>query len=206
MGIALNNHHPQDRSKPWETIDRGFLVDIDIGRWRAETRTTLADLELDPLHCAHVEALQGLTALGRTYLLPKRVILQLERAEQRGRALVNHYSFQVPAGMFMPVTACCRWREANSRAEAAYFEMRDRICGLMPQLRREVLDGYVRLARQSFDLLRERGVSVGRTRPAFVNHYVNRIAAQIPAVEIVRQSFHWETSLSYISLGVGGGP
>ncbi|MDA1349894.1 MAG: hypothetical protein O3A47_13680 [Chloroflexi bacterium] len=162
MGIALNNHHPQDRSKPWETIDRGFLVDINIGRWQAETRTTPEDLELDPQHCAHVEALQGLTALGRTYLLPRRVILQLERAELRGRALVNHYSSHVPAGMFMPVTACCRWRAANHRAEAAYFDMRDRICGLMPQLRREVLDGYVRIARQGFDLLRDRGVSVGR--------------------------------------------
>ncbi|MFH1568819.1 MAG: hypothetical protein ABIL09_12550 [Gemmatimonadota bacterium] len=194
-------HRDEAMADRWAALDRGILVDVHIGRWRAETRMTLEDLGLTHLdNPGYLEALQQLTVLGRKYLLPKEVIQRAQRAEQRGRSLVEKHSFHVRLGRFVPFTAYADWKAEDEDARRVYFAVRDDICTHLGEYRALALDGYRRIAGESFDLLVQRGADPGQSRAAFVAGYLVRIETQIPPAERIHASWSWEVSLDYIPL------
>ena len=185
----------------WAVLDRGILVDVHIRRWRAETRMTLEDLGLTHLdRPGYVEALRRLTALGQKYLLPKEVLQRAQRAEQRGRALVEKHSFHVKLGRFIPFTAYSDWKQDNDAARQEYFAVRDDICTHLDEYRQEVLEGYWQIAAENHDLLVQRGAEPGQTRADFVAGYLARIEARIPSAARIHASWSWEVALDFIPL------
>ena len=198
---AAQVHRDETMADRWAVLDRGILVDVHIGRWRAETRMTLEDLGLTHLdRPGYVEALQRLTALGQKYLLPKEVLQRAQRAEQRGRALVEKHSFHVKLGRFIPFTAYTQWKQDNDAARQEYFAVRDDICTHLDEYRASVLEEYRQIAAENYVLLVQRGAEPGQTRDDFVAGYLARIEARIPAAERIHASWSWEVALDFIPL------
>lgn len=198
---AQQVHHHPDLADRWALIDQGLLVDLHIGRWRGETRMTLEDLGLDGLDRPdYLHNLAQLTVLGRKFLLPKEVLHQAKGAEERGRRLVERYSFHLKLGRFMPFTSYQAWKAENDQARAAYFQHRDQLQENYATYHQQVLDAYRRIAAENYALMAQRQIPLEISQQAFVDRYVERLRQAIPDQEFIYNSFCWEVSLDFVPL------
>src|SRR5437870_235818 len=74
------------RDPRWATyLKEGCVVRLHVGRWRAVTTLTHADLGLTPQDAEERRAWERVLLLGRRLLLPRTVVDRAERLEARAR-------------------------------------------------------------------------------------------------------------------------
>ena len=185
----------------WAAISNGILVSVHIRRWRGETQLSLDDLGLSSVENPEfLEALREQTVLGRKLLLPKKLLDELKRREQRGRALVERYTFNIRQGSYLPFTVYEDWKRDNDLEKAGYMAMADQIVEDYPVIKTQVLEMYRRMAGDNYDLLLARGTVPDLARLEFVEAYVAKISSLIPPADTIRASFSWEEDLDYIPM------
>lgn len=85
-----------------ELFERGVIIDLDVSWWSGQVKLRPEDIGI-PKENINMD----LFSLGRKRFIPKNWIGRFRKFEQKGRQIVDYYSFQFKrgAGKFVPLTA-----------------------------------------------------------------------------------------------------
>jgi hypothetical protein len=130
--------------------------------------------------------------LGKKRLLPEAYMQALSRIESKARYALKERSFRTELGAFVPSTAYVAWRDTTRALRDQYFALRDDILANHATLARQVLGEYEAIASNTYERLRQAESVLLIGRDQFVAAYCQRIAAQIPSPDRIREKFDFK--------------
>lgn len=201
--IGVDPDQIKDTDPRWvQLMKEGVLVQLHIGRWRAKTRLTWADLGIE-VGEKEDEQLQEILNLGYKRLLPAKVLKELDAIESAARKWLEKKSFRTHWGFFVPVTAYEEWKEENETHITRYFEARDDLVRDYDEIIKQVVRGYRMAAAEAYNRLRLLSpdqISKFKSQAEFVDTFVNNVTAHIESAIVIRESFYFNVELKYIPL------
>lgn len=185
-------------------LQEGVIVRLHAHRWRARTSLDLSDLGL-PGNDGAARLYGDMVDLGAKYLMPKKVLKNLDAIEVAARQALKKYSFQTYWGHFVPVTAYGRIKEILGKYRQEYDDAVQNWLERYDDLVAQVLESYAELARIAYR--RRHRLQAGQDQDhrylpedAYVDSVVTRVRSLIPSKEEVKESCGFEIELSYIPL------
>lgn len=167
-------------------LREGVIVNLEIGRWRAEERIRPEDIGLEGIDPAQ---LRKYLQLGKKTLIPAELQNKLRTIENCARIARLKYSFDSPFGRFVPAGSFEALDEEMKRYETQWFEMCNLLCDHLKAHQKELSEGYQELAKEVYEQMRVRG---HRDKDRYARRYARRVIAAIPTVEEIRASFRFE--------------
>lgn len=188
----------------WARLMReGVIAKVHVGRWRAKTQLTYADIGLE-LNEEEEKAMSSVLKLGHKLLAPAEVIQEGDAIENYIRRELKRLSFETHWGSFVPATAYAELKQAAAECEARYMALRDSVTSpegykamiekVMKEHRRVAASTYGRLQKIRPKLVE--GIEV----EDFCDRFVERILSHIPSAEAIRASFSFDVELLYVPL------
>lgn len=160
---------------------QGVVVTLSMGRWRAEQKLLAEDLCLE-----NKDLLTDYIKLGKKTLISPVLQKKMRSIEQSTRSAVKRYSYDTPFGYFVPAGAYEVLDNLMLDFEGKWNEMRDLLANEMEKHEEEIKNAYRSFAFGLYKKLRRKGSARG-----YAMTYVNRIIADIPTPEKVRESFYF---------------
>lgn len=160
---------------------QGVVVTLSMGRWRAEQKLLAEDLCLE-----NKDLLTDYIKLGKKTLISPVLQKKMRSIEQSTRSAVKRYSYDTPFGYFVPAGAYEVLDNLMLDFECKWNEMRDLLANEMEKHEEEIKNAYRSFAFGLYKKLRRKGSARG-----YAMTYVNRIIADIPTPEKVRESFYF---------------
>jgi hypothetical protein len=189
------------RDPNWATYLRdGCIVRLHVGRWRAVTTLTQADLGVSPQDEEERRAWDRVLLLGRRLLLPRAVVERAERLESQARRLLETHALKTCWGPFVHKDRYREWSPRNQELRRQYLALGQEIAGDWELLQREVREDYRALGRQNHRRLRSLGLADLPAEAAWVDAFVERALAGVPAPEYVAASFTYAWEAEYLPL------
>lgn len=183
-------------------MKQGVIIKLHIRRWRAKARLDLDDLGL---HDTSPSEADELIQLGEKYLMPQRIIRELDSIETSARANIEKYSFETYWGRFIPAKAYQSWKAENEIWKARYFALRDRIEEEYYSNQTELLTAYRKTAALAYQ--RMKALTPDKMsnyelldQEYFINRFIDKISRLIPNRYEIYKSFGYEEELNYIPL------
>jgi hypothetical protein len=133
--------------------------------------------------------------LGKKRLLPEAYMQALSHIESRARYTLKERSFRTELGAFVPSTAYVAWRDTTQALRDEYFALRDTILANHATFARQVLGEYEDIASDTYARLHRADPDLPLGRDQFVTMYCQRIAAQIPSPDRIREKFDFQYML-----------
>jgi hypothetical protein len=181
-------------------LKEGCTVRLHVGRWRAVTTLTQADLGLSPQDAGERRAWERVLLLGRRLLLPRRVVDRAERLESQARRLLEAHAFKTCWGLFVHKDRYREWSPRNEELRRAYLALGQEIAAGWEALQREVREDYRALGQQNYRRLRALGVADLPVETAWVAAFVERSLAGVPTPAYVAASFVYTWEAEYLPL------
>jgi len=179
-----------------QLLQDGVLVRLRVGRCGFTTRLLLEDMGIEIADARVREKLSTWLVLGEKRLLPEAYMKALGKVEGGARYLLKEHAFRTELGSFVPVSAYEEWRDGTAALRAEYLALRDEIIANHRDLVRQVVSDYEVIAADTYQRLRATHPDlVPESREQFVTTYCNRIAAQIPSVTRIQESFVFQYHL-----------
>lgn len=176
-----------------QLLQDGVLVRLRVSRCRFTTRLLLEDMGIEIADENVREKLSTWLVLGEKRLLPEAYMKALGRIESGARYLLKEHAFRTELGSFVPVSAYQEWRDATAALREEYLALRDEIIANHRDLVRQVVSEYEVIAADTYQRLRTTHPElVTENREQFVTTYCNRIAAQIPSVARIQETFAFQ--------------
>jgi hypothetical protein len=176
------------------------VVRLHVGRWRAVTTLTQADLGLRPQDEEERRAWDRVLLLGRRLLLPRAVVERSERLESQARRLLEAHALKTYWGPFVHRERYREWSPRNQELRRQYLALGQEIADDWELLRREVREDYRALGRQNHRRLRSLGLADLPTEAAWVEAFVERTLAGVPTPDYVAASFAYAWEAEYLPL------
>ncbi|GCE15073.1 hypothetical protein [Tengunoibacter tsumagoiensis] len=171
-------------------IQDGVVVRLHIRRCRFSTRLVLEDIGVHVDDDAVKEKLSEWLVLGEKRLLPVEYMKALSRIESSARHALKERSFRTELGAFVPSSAYVGWRDTTEGLKAQYEALRDDIIANHRALSQQVLTQYEVIAANTYQRLRGTHPELmTESQEHFVTNYCNRISAQIPSPDRIRDTF-----------------
>lgn len=182
-----------------ELLSACCRVEPHVTRWRAETTLTLADLGIEPKDAAERKALDSTLSLGSRYLLPRNVIEDGQRLENRFRNALWKRSLPSHWGNLVPQQQYAAWRDEATNVVKDYLTWAQDVYDCWPELMMRVEEDYRQLGLQAWNRL----VQSGRDMPPmneWVARFVQRCMAKVETREywLAKAKMWWD--VSYIPL------
>jgi hypothetical protein len=131
--------------------------------------------------------------LGKKRLLPEAYMKSLARIESSARYTLKERSFRTELGSFVPSSAYVAWRDTTQALSEQYLALRDEIIANHTTLTREVLGEYEDIASNTYQRLHlVQPELLTESRDQFIANYCQRIAAQIPSPDRIREKFDFK--------------
>jgi hypothetical protein len=189
------------RDPHWATyLTEGCVVRLHVGRWRAVTTLTHADLGLTPGDDDERRAWDRVLLLGRRLLLPRAVVDRAERLESQARRLLEAHAFRTYWGYFVHKERYREWSPENAALRERYLALGREIADDWDDLQRRVRDDYRALGQQNHRRLRALGVADLPAEAAWVDAFVARSLAGVPGPASVAASFTYAWEAEYLPL------
>jgi hypothetical protein len=182
------------------SLKDGCTVRLHVGRWRAVTTLTQADLGLTPQDDDERRAWDRVLLLGRRLLLPRAVVERAERLESRARRLLEAHALKTCWGLFVHKDRYREWSPRNEELRRAYLALGQDIAADWEPLQREVREDYRTLGRQNHRRLRGLGIAGLLPEGAWVDGFVERALAGVPTPEYAAASFTYTWEAEYLPL------
>ncbi len=204
--IAAILDQPDMQFVDWKALmGEGVVVKLHIRRVRFRKRLQFEDLGIHFGDEETAQKMHEVFRLGMKNLLTKEYLDEIEQIEYRARKLLTAYSYETVWGPFIPVTAYSTFREQMDALELAYYAVRDKLLANYPTVMKQVLENYVRAARQAYRILNQLDPEAlserERQREIFYLAAVRRkVRRMLPSQDDIRQSFAFEISPTYIDL------
>lgn len=168
----------------------GVVVRLHVRRCRFTTRLVLEDIGVRVEDATMRDKLARWLILGEKRLLPETYMKALSRIESSARYALKERAFRTELGAFVPSTAYEGWKEVTLSLRDEYFALRDQIIANHRDLVRQVLADYESIAQDTYQRLHATHPElVTESRVQFIANYCNRIAAEIPSPERIRETF-----------------
>lgn len=193
MGIAPDQISLHYDNYVLNLMQRGVLVDLDIGYFRAKGQLSDADLGIE---MSGKE--KEFVTLGHQKLLPPEIVKDMERAESRGRYNLEKHTIEMILGRFLPVTASTSFQEANDAQMAALFAVRDRIIDNYDVILEQLKAEFRLRAHSVWDRLEKRPADMSAA--AWASGYAKKLISRIPPKNVIEASFYWTTRYSFVPL------
>lgn len=190
-----------------QLIKQGVLIDLQIGRWRAQTSLSLADIGVRFETPQAKEAASRVLRPGVRLLLPDgyrrrvdsiesciRTTLSPAYAESHG---ARTYAYKTRWGAFIPATAFVEWKALFLTWQAKYFTARDRIVDEYEAWTSEIANDYLLVAADTRERMRKARLDVPEW-DAMKEATLLWLRRSIPTPEAIRDSFVCSYDLAYI--------
>jgi hypothetical protein len=189
------------RDPRWATyLKEGCVVRLHVGRWRAVTTLTQADLGLTPHDEDERRAWDRVLLLGRRLLLPRDIVDRAERLESQARRLLEAHALRTCWGLFVHKDRYRAWSPQNEALRSVYLALGQEIAADWAALQRQVREDYRTLGRQNYRRLRALGIASLPAETAWVETFVERALAGVPTPEYVAGSFTYTWEAEYLPL------
>jgi hypothetical protein len=189
------------RDPRWATyLQQGCVVRLHVGRWRAVTTLTQADLGLRPQDAEERRGWDRVLLLGRRLLLPRAVVERADRLESQARRLLEAHALRTYWGSFVHRDRYRDWSPRNEELRRAYVALGQEIADGWGLLQREVRADYRALGRQNHRRLRALGFADLPGEDEWVEGFVGRALAGVPTPEYVAGSFSYTWEAEYLPL------
>lgn len=184
----------------------GALVRVHIaGASMFWAQLTYEDLGIHVENNDVQEKLSKWMTLGKKRLLPEVYMKSLARIEGSARYALKERSFRTELGAFVPSTAYVAWRDTTQALRDQYLALRDEIIANHTTLTRQVLGEYEDIASDTYQRLNQAQPGLlTESRNQFVTTYCQRIGAQIPSPNRIREKFDFKYLLIDGLSQVGG--
>jgi hypothetical protein len=207
----------RDLLKVLDLMQKGVIVKLHIEMPSFQTRIKTEHLGLETGEEAQ-GVLQDYFKLGKLGLLPKELHRQLNTAEQAARKNLYRRGFDSYWGIFVPVQHYKAWKEANSKCEQRFNQVKERILAEYPSLREEVLTIYRPMAEEAWrqsalrqlEQLRQHQPNLTQNDPkvqqileskaSYITRYLQQIEAAMPDQGELARQFVYEVRLERIPL------
>lgn len=181
----------------WATplMRKGVIIHLQIKRWRAQTSLDASNIyiETDFLD----EFMKEYLSLGRKFLLPKRVINEMNNVENGARANLKNNSFDTPWGHFVPSTMFVQWDLENDKIKNIFYELRDRLTDEFDDLKSETILEYEKYC----DHLQSKAkITDPDSIRNFKSNFIDEINNSFISKEDFYGSFKYDYLASYIPL------
>lgn len=199
---ALNETEIKAANPHWlNLMKEGVLVELHLGRWRAKSRLTWADLGLE-VEEADSREIEEIMTLGYKKLLPASVIKELDSIESAARKWLEKKAFRTYWGFFVPVTAYPEWKEKNEEYRGRYFAARDDLVRDYDQIVDSLDFSYRQAARSAYQRLKKLSPKSvkGLTEDEFAKNFTYSILAHMETATTIQHSFYFEVELRYVPL------
>jgi hypothetical protein len=175
-------------------LEDGALVRVHIaGTSMFWAQLTYEDLGIRVTDSAVREKLATWMTLGKKRLLPEAYMKSLARIEGSARYALKERSFRTELGAFVPATAYIAWRDTTHALRDQYLALRDEIITNHTQLMRQVLGEYETIASDTYQRLQQAQPGLlTENREQFMTNYTQRISAQIPSPDRIREKFDFK--------------
>jgi len=131
-------------------ITQCAMIDTHCSWWRAETTLTLEDLGLSGLPADERHAMENLLNLGQRYLLPKRIIKELQYWENQQRQNMYRKSMETAQGRVVAQKNYGAWLERAENIRANFNAVVQRIGNEWHELAAEVDTDYRALGTRAY--------------------------------------------------------
>jgi hypothetical protein len=195
----------------------GAHVELHIGRWRAESALTLEDLGIQPKNDEEAQALRRRIKLGTGYLLPKDILDEAARLEDKARQLLRPdagYCYQTHWGYFIPETPAdpergkddCwlfkEWRAKVDQLSDEYMALGRRVFAQWDDLIKRVASDYAIIGFQNYERLRAAGRNDLGEIEDFIRAFVRRRMAKVPSKQRVLESWKFDVEIGFVPLAM----
>lgn len=183
---------------------QGVLVDINIHKWLGKRKLTPEDMGIPK------ESVPPHFTLGEKYLIPKDVLNNFHRIDERARALLKESSFEFPFGdaRYIPKKGILEFDKDFNEIKKLYDNAVDDLVKNYHRYRLEMRSQFLDAAKRAYATAckvdssylyntDEDGKRVGERKQEaeYINEFIQRISECYPAQEQVKNKF----SMSYIS-------
>lgn len=165
-------------------LREGCIIDLEIGRWRAEQKILPEDIGLEGVDEAQ---LRKYMTLGKKTLIPPELQRKLNSIESCARTARLKYTFGTPFGRFCPASSFKPLAEEMKRYETDWFKACGELCLHMKAHQKEVTEGYRKLAEAVYAQMRNQD----EHKQKYASRYAKRIIKAIPNSETIKASFHF---------------
>ena len=176
-------------------MEKGIVVNIDIKRWRANTKINPDEVGIDETNNEFSKYEDNYMTLGYKKLLPKNVLKEISKIETKSRKNLKDRSIKTVWGYFVPHTSFIDWKEANDEIRKDFFDMAEQISVRWKEIVEEVCGDYLKYINSIY-INKLSGQELTDTITSLVNNFRSLIIS----VDDFRRSFEYETYYSYIPL------
>jgi hypothetical protein len=185
-------------------LQDGVSVSLSVGRWRAQSKLTLADLGIDPGTPEERKAREAIINLGSRLLMPRDWIEKLEKLESKGRYALEFYSLKTTlAGQklrFVRSDNYEAWAERNGALRDEYLAVASEMADRWDIMVDAMTQAYREVGQSAYRRLQQAGVDDLPGRAEWVNRYVRRVVGQIVSADEFRRSVYWSHDAEYLPL------
>lgn len=186
----------------WRDLLRSCaLVEIHCTAWRAETTLTLADLGIEPHDDEERRALGTVLQLGRRLLLPKRIVDERQRIENKFRAILwRRHSLPSHWGYLVPQQRYADWKFEAVAIRDEYLAFAQDTADRWEALMLEVEADYIVLGRQNYRRMVAAGRQPQQGEASWVSDFVKRCMSKCATKEhwLAQAKMWWD--VSYVPL------
>lgn len=204
--IALAERLGEDASKirvrdpRWASmLQAGVIVSLSVGRWRATSKLTLADLGVDQGTAEERKAREKIINLGSRLLMPRDWVEKLEKLESKGRYALEYFALRTFWGRFVHESRYQEWAERNAALREEYLGQAEEMAQRWDVMVEAMTQAYREVGQSAYRRLQQAGVEMpGRSE--WVNRYVRRAIGQIVSADEFRRSVYWSHDAEYLPL------
>lgn len=178
-------------------MEKGVIVSLHIGRWRAQAKLTPKDLGFDESDEELNSFFRRYFSLGNKLLITTEMKKKLDRIESRGRACLKRYSFDTVFGSFVPYTSFEFWKEENEKVKSEYLDCMHNFLDTFTEVIEEANEEYRKAAEQLWDRITALQTQEKET---FVTGFIERLQSRVPTPELVEESFYYDCNYSTIPM------
>jgi len=178
-------------------MEKGVIVALHIGRWRAQAKLTPKDLGFDESDEELNSFFRRYFSLGNKLLITTEMKKKLDRIESRGRACLKRYSFDTVFGAFVPYTSFELWKSENEEIKKDYMDCMHDFLDTFNDVIEEANEEYRKAAEQLWDRIT---ALQAQNKETFVASFIERLQARVPTPAIVEDSFYYDCTYSTIPM------
>jgi hypothetical protein len=137
----------------WATplMRKGIIVKLSIKRWRARYPIQNYDLGFDEENDEWNEFSKNFLNFGSKYLLPKRILNEINKIENKARKNLENHSLDTIWGNFVPFSSYSEWKNKNEEIKKDFYNIAEKIYTDYPVLIKEVLSEYKKHSRTLYE-------------------------------------------------------
>ncbi len=177
--------------------ERGILVDLHIGRWRARKSLSSHTLGVESNKPEVQEFISTHINFGDIRLIPKDIEAEFVGLESRSRSLLEAYSIRTLWGRFLPAASFQVWYKENQELKEKYFKLGETLAEKSRDILAKILVDIEGLAQEVYT----RETNLLTPPPSdWLQSYREYISNSFPSALEIKNSFQYIVTFAEVPI------